>query len=104
SSRAAHHLALRGAGRSDGRRCRRADVSVSDPVGQAMTARATFALTAFGLALLALAFVLQGAAADPVWLIPRRLMKLAAMIVGGCAVALSSISFQTVAGNRILTP
>ncbi|SMG50812.1 iron chelate uptake ABC transporter family permease subunit [Paracoccus sp. J56] len=69
-----------------------------------MTARATFALTAFGLALLALAFVLQGAAADPVWLIPRRLMKLAAMIVGGCAVALSSISFQTVAGNRILTP
>lgn len=54
--------------------------------------------------LLAVVFIFWGADGDFEYLIPRRLSKLAAMCVGGCCVALSSIVFQTLAGNRILTP
>ncbi len=62
-------------------------------------------LVAFvGIAALSIAFVLVGSGLDFAYIIPRRLTKLAAMIVGGIAVGLSSIVFQTIAGNRILTP
>lgn len=57
-----------------------------------------------GLLFLAALFVLQGSGFDMDYIIPRRLGKLAAMGIGGVAVALASITFQTIAGNRILTP
>ncbi|MFK0276209.1 iron chelate uptake ABC transporter family permease subunit [Ensifer sp. NPDC090286] len=57
-----------------------------------------------GIAALSICFVLLGSGLDFAYIIPRRLTKLAAMIVGGIAVGLSSIVFQTIAGNRILTP
>ncbi|WP_234823051.1 iron chelate uptake ABC transporter family permease subunit [Ensifer adhaerens] len=57
-----------------------------------------------GIAALSIFFVFVGSGLDFAYIIPRRLTKLAAMIVGGIAVGLSSIVFQTIAGNRILTP
>ena len=38
------------------------------------------------------------------YVIPKRLARLAAMCIGGVCVAWSSIIFQTLTGNRILTP
>ncbi|MBI6926575.1 iron chelate uptake ABC transporter family permease subunit [Pseudomonas putida] len=59
-----------------------------------------------GLAVLALAtlFVFVSADADFAYLIPKRLVRLAAMVIGGVCVACSAIAFQTLTGNRILTP
>ena len=37
-------------------------------------------------------------------MIPKRLVRLAAIVVGGVCVALSAIVFQTLVNNRILTP
>lgn len=62
------------------------------------------ALVLLALALLAALYVLPGSGLDMGYVIPRRLGKLAAMGVGGAAVAFSAIAFQTIAGNRILTP
>lgn len=58
------------------------------------------------LAVLALAtlFMVANAGADYAYLIPKRLMRLAAMVIGGVCVACSAIAFQTLSGNRILTP
>ncbi|WP_145130992.1 iron chelate uptake ABC transporter family permease subunit [Pseudomonas sp. URMO17WK12:I11] len=58
------------------------------------------------LAVLALAtlFVFVSADADFAYLIPKRLVRLAAMVIGGVCVACSAIAFQTLTGNRILTP
>lgn len=56
------------------------------------------------LILLAALYVLPGSGLDMDFAIPRRLGKLAAMVIGGSAVAFSAIAFQTIAGNRILTP
>lgn len=55
-------------------------------------------------AVLAGAFVFAGAGLDFGYVIPKRLMRLAAIAVGGVCVALSAIVFQTLVGNRILTP
>jgi iron complex transport system permease protein len=41
---------------------------------------------------------------DVAYIIPKRLARLAAIVIGGVCVAVSSIVFQTIAGNRILTP
>jgi len=49
-------------------------------------------------------FVLLGADLDFNYVIPRRLTRLAAMVLGGICVAWSSIVFQTLTANRILTP
>jgi iron complex transport system permease protein len=38
------------------------------------------------------------------YIIPKRLTRLAAMFIGGACIAWSSISFQTITKNRILTP
>lgn len=54
--------------------------------------------------MLALSFVLLGAGADLDYVIPKRLTRLLAIIIGGSCVALSSLIFQTLVGNRILTP
>lgn len=53
---------------------------------------------------LALAFLLIGSGFDFDYIIPKRLARLAAMLIGGVCVAWSSITFQTITGNRILTP
>ncbi|AOA05043.1 MULTISPECIES: iron chelate uptake ABC transporter family permease subunit [Pseudomonas] len=54
--------------------------------------------------LLALVFVFLGAGMDIEYVIPRRLTRLGAMVIGGVCIAWSSITFQTLTGNRILTP
>ncbi|APA70446.1 iron chelate uptake ABC transporter family permease subunit [Janthinobacterium sp. 1_2014MBL_MicDiv] len=56
------------------------------------------------VAVLALAFLFLGANLDFAYIIPKRLARLAAIVIGGVCVAVSSIVFQTIAGNRILTP
>ena len=53
---------------------------------------------------LALVFLCVGANFDVAYVIPKRLARLAAIAIGGVCVAVSSIVFQTIAGNRILTP
>lgn len=53
---------------------------------------------------LAVAFVLLRSGFDIEYIIPKRLTRLAAISIGGICVALSSIAFQTITGNRILTP
>jgi iron complex transport system permease protein len=53
---------------------------------------------------LALAFLFLGANFDFDYILPKRLARLAAIVIGGLCVAVSSIVFQTIAGNRILTP
>ncbi|HEY4664350.1 MAG TPA: iron chelate uptake ABC transporter family permease subunit [Comamonas sp.] len=53
---------------------------------------------------LALAFLFIGSGFDFNYVIPKRLARLAAMLIGGVCVAWSSITFQTITGNRILTP
>lgn len=53
---------------------------------------------------LAAGFVLVRSGLDFDYVIPKRLMHLAGIVIGGVCVALSSIIFQTLAGNRILTP
>lgn len=57
-----------------------------------------------GIAVLALGFVLLGSGMDMGYVIPRRLLRLAAIALGGICVAVSAIVFQTLMGNRILTP
>lgn len=54
--------------------------------------------------LLATAFVLVRSNLDFNYLIPKRINRLFAMIIGGVCIAWSSITFQTLTGNRILTP
>jgi iron complex transport system permease protein len=53
---------------------------------------------------LAVGFVLLGSGMDFAYVIPRRLIRLAAMVIAGVCVAYSSVIFQTIVGNRILTP
>ncbi|EIK72677.1 ferric siderophore ABC transporter, permease protein BauC [Pseudomonas synxantha BG33R] len=54
--------------------------------------------------LLALGFLLLGSGLDFDYIIPKRLTRLAAMGIAGVCIAYSSVIFQTIAGNRILTP
>jgi iron complex transport system permease protein len=56
------------------------------------------------VAVLALVFLCAGANFDIDYILPKRLARLAAIVIGGVCVAVSSIVFQTIAGNRILTP
>lgn len=56
------------------------------------------------VAALALIFVFFRSGMDFGYVIPKRLIRLAAMGIGGVCVAWSSIAFQTITGNRILTP
>ncbi|SDY36157.1 iron chelate uptake ABC transporter family permease subunit [Pseudomonas sp. NFIX28] len=54
--------------------------------------------------LLASGFLLLGSGLDFDYIIPKRLTRLAAMAIAGLCIAYSSVIFQTIAGNRILTP
>lgn len=53
---------------------------------------------------LALAFVFLRSGFDFAYVIPKRLERLATMAIGGICVAWSAITFQSLTGNRILTP
>jgi iron complex transport system permease protein len=53
---------------------------------------------------LAMTFLFFRSGLDFDYVIPKRLTRLAAMLIGGVCIAWSSISFQTITGNRILTP
>ncbi|WP_028305333.1 iron chelate uptake ABC transporter family permease subunit [Oceanospirillum maris] len=53
---------------------------------------------------LAVIFVFMGSGLDFDYIIPKRLERLAGILIGGVCVALSSIVFQTLVNNRILTP
>lgn len=53
---------------------------------------------------LAVLFVFAGSGLDFDYVIPKRMTKLATIVIGGICVAIASIIFQTLAGNRILTP
>lgn len=53
---------------------------------------------------LVLAFLLLGSGLDFSYVIPKRLVRLGAIVVAGVCIALSSVIFQTLAGNRVLTP
>lgn len=53
---------------------------------------------------LAIVFIFIGSGLDFDYVIPKRLLRLATIILGGVCVAFSSIIFQTIVGNRILTP
>ena len=54
--------------------------------------------------LLALGFVFLRSGLDFDYIIPRRIARLTAMVIGGICIGWSSITFQTITGNRILTP
>ncbi|MDR3003463.1 MAG: iron chelate uptake ABC transporter family permease subunit [Acidovorax sp.] len=56
------------------------------------------------VALLAAIFVLAGSGLDFDYVIPKRLLRLAAIVVGSICVACAAMVFQTLVGNRILTP
>jgi iron complex transport system permease protein len=53
---------------------------------------------------LAIGFVFIDSGLDMDYVIPQRLFRLAAIVLGGICVATTSIIFQTIVGNRILTP
>ncbi|UDL04465.1 iron chelate uptake ABC transporter family permease subunit [Marinobacter sp. CA1] len=53
---------------------------------------------------LAVVFVLLNSGLDTDYIIPKRLLRLAAIGLGGVCIAFSAIVFQSIAGNRILTP
>lgn len=53
---------------------------------------------------LAVLFVFLYSGLDFEYVIPKRLVRLATIVLGGICVAFSSIIFQTLVGNRILTP
>ncbi|MCD5361046.1 iron chelate uptake ABC transporter family permease subunit [Chromobacterium aquaticum] len=66
----------------------------------ALIRRGVWALSAA----LALLFLLLGSGLDFDYVIPNRLIRLAAMGVAGVCIAVSALTFQTLTGNRILTP
>lgn len=68
-----------------------------------MLRKRIFILSALALmAILVFAFTKLGS--DPGYVLPRRLMKLAAIILVAASVGYSSVVFQTITNNRILTP
>lgn len=56
------------------------------------------------LLLLAALFLLHGSAWGNSYLLSRRMWRLGAMLLAALCVALSSILFQTLSGNRVLSP
>lgn len=53
---------------------------------------------------LAIGFVFIRSGFDFDYVIPKRIARLSAMIIGGVCIAWSSIAFQTLTANRVLTP
>lgn len=69
-----------------------------------MSAVAKLRATLILIILLALIFLFIGFDLDFNYLIPKRLMRLATIVLGSICLAFSSIIFQTIVGNRILAP
>lgn len=69
-----------------------------------MSTAAKIWTTLIMIILLALIFLLIGSDLDFNYLIPKRLMRLATIVLGSICLAFSSIIFQTIIGNRILAP
>jgi iron complex transport system permease protein len=69
-----------------------------------MTRKLLWAGVGAGLAALALTYVLLFSGLDFNYVIPKRLVRLGAMLIGGICIAWSAIAFQTLTNNRILTP
>ncbi|MDN5560511.1 iron chelate uptake ABC transporter family permease subunit [Psychrobacter sp. AOP30-A2-5] len=67
-----------------------------------MSATAKVWATVILIILLALIFLLIDSDLDFDYLIPKRLMRLATIVLGSICLAFSSIIFQTIVGNRIL--
>jgi iron complex transport system permease protein len=65
-----------------------------------------FWLVALGVTAVALiaAFLLVGLEGNIAYVLPRRLNRVGAMVLVAVAVGVSTVLFQTVTGNRILTP
>ncbi|MEG1456599.1 MAG: iron chelate uptake ABC transporter family permease subunit, partial [Comamonas sp.] len=57
-----------------------------------------------GLAALALTYMFLFSGLDFGYVIPKRLVRLGAMLIGGICIGWSAITFQTLTNNRILTP
>ncbi|MDU6287386.1 MAG: iron chelate uptake ABC transporter family permease subunit, partial [Acinetobacter sp.] len=53
---------------------------------------------------LAISFLFLNSGLDFDYVIPNRLLRLATIVIAGICVTFSSIVFQTLVGNRILTP
>lgn len=53
---------------------------------------------------LSLIFLLYGSGLDTDYVIPRRLLRLGSIVLAGLCIGLSSVIFQSLLGNRILTP
>ena len=62
------------------------------------------ALLALGLVVVCALFLTLGARGGWGFVLSFRGKKLAALLVVGCAIAVATVLFQTVSGNRILTP
>ncbi len=69
-----------------------------------MTRKVLWAGVGTGLAALALTYVFLFSGLDFDYVIPKRLVRLGAMLIGGICIAWSAIAFQTLTNNRILTP
>lgn len=69
-----------------------------------MTRKLLWAGMGAGLAALALTYVFLFSGLDFNYVIPKRLVRLGAMLIGGICIAWSAIAFQTLTNNRILTP
>ncbi|WP_050918972.1 iron chelate uptake ABC transporter family permease subunit [Vibrio campbellii] len=61
-------------------------------------------VTVMLLSILSMTFVFVNSGLDFDYIIPKRLIKLGAIFVGGSCVAISAVIFQALVGNRILTP
>ncbi|MCP3029390.1 iron chelate uptake ABC transporter family permease subunit [Halobacillus sp. A5] len=53
---------------------------------------------------LVLAFLLTGISSNWDYILPRRGVKITAIVITGAAIAFSTVVFQTITNNRILTP
>lgn len=71
---------------------------------RALAARVSRHAVWLTVAALALSFVFVRSGFDFDYVVPKRLARLGAMLIGGVCIAWSSIVFQTITGNRILTP
>lgn len=64
--------------------------------------RIVFLMSIAFIVLMVYLFTMMGTRPD--YVLPRRLVKIAAMILIACSVGYSSVVFQTITNNRILTP
>lgn len=72
--------------------------------GARLRPAAVLALLALAAVAIAVAFMTVGANGRWGFVLPFRGTKLASLVLVGCAVATATVLFQTVSGNRILTP